>query len=186
MGLPDLVVKEAAKETNLPKLIRKAFLTAPNEAILYEVWVSRAVATALAASSVLARWPLTSTLISIGEEILRIETARLEAIAVASGLNPSSDRPSTNHYRLVRHVLFSTSSAGPAPVLAVAYGRARLRAMASQECDVCDLWKSREFSVLAARIAHALEMTEFLDLDEVLASVRDYLLVERSFYSSLT
>ncbi len=186
MGLPDLVGKEVARETQLPSLIRKAITDASKDAILYEVWVSRAMATALAASSRLARWPLTSALVSVGEEILRVETAGLEAVAVASGLNPSSDKPSTNHYRLAKHVLFSASSTGPAPVLAVAYGRARLREIASQGCSACGVWAGKEFSALAAKIAHALEIAEFLDLDEVLESLRDYLLVERTFYSSLT
>lgn len=185
MGLSDLIAKEVVRELPLPNLIRSALTKKSKDAILYEIWVSRAVATALAASSRLARWPLASALVSIGEEILRVETARLEAMAVASGLNPSSDKPAVNYYRLVRHVLFSASSAGTAPALAVAYGRARLREMAAQGCGVCGVWASKEFSVLAARIAHALEMAEFLDLDEVLESLRDYLLVEKVFYSSL-
>lgn len=185
MGLSDLIAKEVLRELPLPNLIRGAVTRKSRDAILYEVWVSRAVATALAASSRLARWPLTSALVSIGEETLRVETAGLEAVAVASGLNPSSDKPETNHYRLVRHVLFSASSSGPAPVLAVAYGRARLREVAAQGCSVCGVWASKEFSVLAARVAHALDMAEFLDLDEVIESVRDYLLVEKVFYSSV-
>ena len=186
MGLPDIVTKEVVREPHLPNLIKEALARASKDSILYEIWVSRAVAAALAASSKLARWPLTSALVSIGEEILRVETAGLEAMAVASGLNPSSDTPSTNHYRLAKHVLFSASSTGPAPALAVAYGRVRLRETAAQGCDACNVWASKEFSALAAKIAHALEMAEFLDLDEVLESLRDYLLVEKAFYSSIT
>ncbi len=186
MGLSDLIAKEIVKESPLTNLIRSTLTRKSKDAILYEVWVSRAVAAALAASSRLARWPLTSTLVSLGEEVLRVETTRLEAMAVASGLNPSSDKPAANHYRLVRRVLFSASSAGPAPALAVAYGRARLREMAAQGCSVCGVWASKEFSVLVARIAHALEMAEFLDLDEVLESLKDYLFVEKEFYSLMT
>lgn len=186
MGLPDIVTKEVAREIRLPNLIRGALTRASRDAILYEVWVSRAVAAALAASSRLARWPLASALISIGEEVLRIETAGLEALAVASGLNPSSDTPSTNHHRLARYILLSASSIGPAPALAVAYGRTRIKEVAAQGCDTCGVWASKEFSALAARIAHALEIAEFLDLDEVLESLRDYLLVEKEFYSSIS
>lgn len=186
MGIPDLVTKEVSREPGLPILIREAITRGSRDAILYEVWVSRAVAAALAASSRLARWPLISSLVSVGEEILRIETSRLEATAVALGLNPSTDKPSSNHYRLATHVLLSASSIGPAPALAVAYGRARLREVAAQGCTACGVWASKDYSTIAARIAHALGMAEFLDLDEVIESVRDYLLVEKAFYSSVT
>lgn len=186
MGLPSLVSKEAARYASLPGMIRDALDRGSGDAVLYEVWVSRAAAVALAASARLSGWPTTSALLSIGEEILRIETVRLEAMAVGLGLNPLTDKPSTSHYRLARHVFFSASSTGPAPALAVAYARARLREAAARGCNNCGVWGSKEFSALAARVAHTLEMTEFLDLNEVIGHVGDYLLVETMFYSSIT
>ena len=185
MGLPEIVAKEVGKDPALPKRISEALSRPLGDAVLYELWVSRAVAAALAAASAIAKWPLASTLIGVGEELLRKETSGLETVAVATGLNPSSDRPSTNHYRLVKHLMLSVMSSGPAPVLAVAYGRMRVREAVGGICVRCGFWASDDFVALAARVSHALEAAEFLDLDEVIEAVKDYLLIEKTFYSSI-